>query len=52
MNESKLKDIKHKLNNHNEISLTIAIPTLNSAETIHIPMRSIVNQKKINLNCK
>ena len=46
MNESKLKDIKQKLNNQNEISLTIAIPTLNSAETIHIPMRSIVNQKK------
>ena len=32
--------------NQNELSLTIAIPTLNSAETIHIPMKSIVNQKK------
>ena len=32
--------------NENKLSLTIAIPTLNSAETIDIPMRSIVNQKK------
>ena len=40
------KDIRQKYMNQNKLSLTIAIPTLNSAETIDIPMRSIVNQKK------
>ena len=46
MEELEFKDIRHKYMNHNELSLTIAIPTLNSAETIHIPMKSIANQKK------
>ena len=46
MDELGFKNIKQKIINNNEISLTIAIPTLNSAETIHIPMKSIVNQKK------
>ena len=27
------------------IVLTIAIPTMNSAQTLHIPMKSILNQK-------
>ena len=46
MEELEFKDIRQKYMNQNELSLTIAIPTLNSAETIHIPMKSIVNQKK------
>lgn len=46
MNELGLENIKQKIINNSAISLTIAIPTLNSAETIHIPMRSIINQKK------
>ena len=46
MKELEFKDIRQKYMNQNELSLTIAIPTLNSAETIHIPMKSIVNQKK------
>mgnify|MGYP001449895194 CR=1 FL=1 len=46
MEELHFKNFKQQRIYHNEKSLTIAIPTLNSAETIHIPMRSIVNQKK------
>ncbi len=33
-------------------SLTIAIPTLNSGKTLHIPMKSILNQKKSEFKIK
>lgn len=37
---------KKKVSNNKEISLTIAIPTLNSAKTLNIPMKSLLNQEK------
>ena len=46
----KKSNLRKGMNKH--IRLTIAIPTLNSAKTLHIPMKSILNQKNNGFNLK
>ena len=45
-------DRKKERFNANKTSLTIAIPSLNSGKTLHIPMNSILNQKESQFKTK